>query len=75
MKLVTNHIARQVGESVQARINALKIGQKMQDLPEELWHESFRFYVKEDPTRVGGPKPKKAVANNVRRKKHAKSLD
>jgi DNA (cytosine-5)-methyltransferase 1 len=55
MKQVTNHIARQVGESVQARINALKVGQKMQDLPEELWHESFRFYVKEDPTRVGGP--------------------
>ena len=27
----------------------------MQDLPEELWHPSFRFYVKEDPTRVGGP--------------------
>jgi DNA (cytosine-5)-methyltransferase 1 len=27
----------------------------MQDLPEELWHESFRFYVKEDPTRKGGP--------------------
>jgi DNA (cytosine-5)-methyltransferase 1 len=55
MKTVANHIARQVGETVQARINALKIGQKMQDLPEELWHESFRFYVKEDPTRVGGP--------------------
>lgn len=27
----------------------------MQDLPEELWHESFRFYVKEDPNRRGGP--------------------
>ena len=27
----------------------------MQDLPEELWHDSFRFYVKEDPTRRGGP--------------------
>lgn len=27
----------------------------MQDLPEELWHESFRYYVKEDPTRQGGP--------------------
>jgi DNA (cytosine-5)-methyltransferase 1 len=27
----------------------------MQDLPEELWHESFRYYVKEDPERVGGP--------------------
>jgi DNA (cytosine-5)-methyltransferase 1 len=40
---------------VQRRINALGVGQKMQDLPEELWHESFRYYVKEDPTRVGGP--------------------
>ncbi len=55
MKKITNHIARQVGSNVQARINALKVGQKMQDLPEELWHASFRFYVKEDPTRVGGP--------------------
>jgi DNA (cytosine-5)-methyltransferase 1 len=27
----------------------------MQDLPEELWHPSFRFYVKEDPNRRGGP--------------------
>lgn len=27
----------------------------MQDLPEELWHESFRYYVKEDKTRRGGP--------------------
>lgn len=52
---VENHIARRVGVSVQRRINALKIGQKMQDLPEELWHESFRFYVKHDPTRQGGP--------------------
>lgn len=50
-----SHIARQVGPDVQARIDALGIGQKMQDLPEELWHESFRFYVKEDPTRKGGP--------------------
>jgi DNA (cytosine-5)-methyltransferase 1 len=55
MKEVANHIARQVGPAVQARIDALKTGQKMQDLPEELWHESFRFYVKDDPTRVGGP--------------------
>ncbi len=52
---VTNHIARSVGCDVQQRINALGIGQKMQDLPEELWHKSFRFYVKEDPTRRGGP--------------------
>jgi DNA (cytosine-5)-methyltransferase 1 len=50
-----NHIARRVGREVQERINALKTGQKMQDLPEELWHPSFRFYLKEDPTRVGGP--------------------
>lgn len=27
----------------------------MQDLPEELWHDSFRYYVKEDPNRRGGP--------------------
>lgn len=53
--VVTNHIARSVGGDVQRRIDALGIGQKMQDLPEELWHKSFRFYVKEDPTRKGGP--------------------
>lgn len=52
---VTNHIARRVGCEVQQRIDGLGIGQKMQDLPEELWHKSFRFYVKEDPTRKGGP--------------------
>jgi DNA (cytosine-5)-methyltransferase 1 len=52
---VTNHIARRVGRDVQERIDALGIGQKMQDLPEELWHKSFLFYVKEDPTRRGGP--------------------
>jgi DNA (cytosine-5)-methyltransferase 1 len=50
-----SHVARKVGPQVQKRINALKVGQKMQDLPEELWHDSFRFYVKEDPSRVGGP--------------------
>jgi DNA (cytosine-5)-methyltransferase 1 len=50
-----SHITRKVGPQVQKRINALKIGQKMQDLPEELWHDSFRYYVKEDPTRNGGP--------------------
>ena len=50
-----NHITRRVGKEVQERIDTLKIGQKMQDLPEHLWHKSFRFYVKEDPTRVGGP--------------------
>ena len=52
---VFNHQPRRVGIDVQRRINALGIGQKMQDLPEELWHESFRYYVKEDPTRKGGP--------------------
>jgi DNA (cytosine-5)-methyltransferase 1 len=52
---VFNHQPRRVGKEVQERIDALKIGQKMQDLPEHLWHKSFRFYVKEDPTRVGGP--------------------
>lgn len=53
--LVYNHIARSASETVQRRIDALKIGQKMQDLPEELWHESFKYYVKEDKTRRGGP--------------------
>ena len=33
-----NHVARRVGCDVQQRIDALGIGQKMQDLPEELWH-------------------------------------
>ncbi|MCP4358265.1 MAG: DNA (cytosine-5-)-methyltransferase [Chloroflexi bacterium] len=55
MKPVFNHKPRKVGVDVQRRINALKIGQKMQDLPEELWHDSFRYYVKEDPDRKGGP--------------------
>ncbi|MFO0055974.1 MAG: DNA cytosine methyltransferase, partial [Dolichospermum sp.] len=55
LQVISNHIARRVGEDVQKRINALKIGQKMQDLPEELWHESFKFYVKHDPNRQGGP--------------------
>ncbi len=50
-----SHVPRNVGPKVQQRIDALKVGQKMQDLPEELWHESFRYYVKEDPTRKGGP--------------------
>ncbi|MBD2776767.1 DNA (cytosine-5-)-methyltransferase [Iningainema tapete] len=55
LKIIPNHIARRVGADVQKRIDALKIGQKMQDLPEELWHESFKFYVKHDPNRQGGP--------------------
>ncbi len=50
-----SHIPRRVGPKVQKRINALKVGQKMQDLPEDLWHDSFRYYVKEDPNRNGGP--------------------
>jgi DNA (cytosine-5)-methyltransferase 1 len=53
--MVYNHIARSPGKIVQQRIDHLGIGQKMQDLPEELWHESFRYYVKEDPNRQGGP--------------------
>jgi DNA (cytosine-5)-methyltransferase 1 len=53
--VISNHIARRVGADVQKRIDALKIGQKMQDLPEELWHESFKYYVKHDPNRQGGP--------------------
>jgi DNA (cytosine-5)-methyltransferase 1 len=54
-KEVFNHVPRNPSEMVQKRINALQIGQKMQDLPEELWHKSFRYYVKEDKTRKGGP--------------------
>jgi len=53
--MIFNHEPRKVGINVQRRINALKIGQKMQDLPEELWHDSFRYYVKEDPNRKGVP--------------------
>jgi DNA (cytosine-5)-methyltransferase 1 len=41
--MISNHVARSVGKVVQQRIDHLGIGQKMQDLPEELWHESFRF--------------------------------
>jgi DNA (cytosine-5)-methyltransferase 1 len=55
MEQVFNHQPRKVGETVQERINALGIGKKMQDLPEHLWHDSFRYYVKEDPNRRGGP--------------------
>lgn len=53
--MIDNHVCRCPGKQVQERISALKIGQKMQDLPDHLWHDSFRFYVKEDPNRVGGP--------------------
>ncbi|MBI1729208.1 DNA cytosine methyltransferase [Candidatus Acetothermia bacterium] len=55
MSIVLNHQTRKVGPEVQERITALGIGERMQDLPEHLWHKSFRFYVKEDPTRRGGP--------------------
>ena len=54
-KAVYNHQPRKAGHTVLKRIKALGIGQKMQDLPEELWHASFRYYVKEDPSRKGGP--------------------
>lgn len=54
-KTIYNHVSRRASDIVQRRIDALQIGQKMQDLPEELWHKSFRFYVKEDKTRKGGP--------------------
>ena len=53
--MIYNHVARHVNDTVQKRLDAIKIGQKMQDLPEELWHESFRYYVKEDKNRKGGP--------------------
>lgn len=52
---IPNHIFRKAGSVVQERISTLKIGQKMQDLPEHLWHDSFKYYVKEDPNRRGGP--------------------
>lgn len=52
---IKNHITRNVGPNSQERIDALGIGQRMQDLPDHLWHESFRYYVKIDPTRRGGP--------------------
>lgn len=50
-----NHIAQKVGKEVQKRIDALKIAQKMQDLPKYLWHKSFKYYLKEDKTRNCGP--------------------
>lgn len=37
------------------RIEALKQGQKMQDLPIDLWHASFKKYVLDTPYRGGGP--------------------
>jgi DNA (cytosine-5)-methyltransferase 1 len=39
---VTHHVQPKVSESDLARINHLKPGQTMKDLPEELWHESYR---------------------------------
>jgi DNA (cytosine-5)-methyltransferase 1 len=38
----TDHVVSKVGALEQARISALKPGQTMRDLPEELWHESYR---------------------------------
>ena len=60
---IPNHIYRKVGEQVQKRIDHLGVGHKMQDLPEELWHESFKFYMN-DPTRKGGPKDRKSTRLN-----------
>lgn len=53
--VIYNHQPRQASSLVLERIRNLKVGQKMQDLPEELWHDSFRFYMREDPNRQGGP--------------------
>jgi DNA (cytosine-5)-methyltransferase 1 len=53
-KSLKNHVYRRVGEQVQKRIDHLGIGHKMQDLPQDLWHESFKFYMN-DPNRKGGP--------------------
>lgn len=49
------HVSRETSETVLARIRLLGYGEKMQDLPEEMWHDSFRHYVKNDPNRQGGP--------------------
>lgn len=81
---MANNIARRVGADVQRRIDALKIEQKMQDLPEELWHDSFKFYVKHDPDRKGGPnlrmirlapdKPSLVSSNGFRKQPMSKPL-
>jgi DNA (cytosine-5)-methyltransferase 1 len=52
---IFNHETRAIGAKVLERIKCLKVGQKMQDLPEELWHDSFYYYMKVDPNRKGGP--------------------
>ena len=54
MFLVMGKLQRTENSPTPRKIQFLPI-KKMQDLPEHLWHKSFRFYVKEDPTRVGGP--------------------
>lgn len=51
---VANHTYKIFGDILQQRINALAIGQKMQDLPERLWHKSFKKYY-HDKNRCGGP--------------------
>jgi len=43
-----------INQDVQARIDAIKIGQKMQDLPAELQHDSFKRDMS-DGSRRGGP--------------------
>lgn len=53
--MIANHVARATGDQVQRRLEALGVGMKMQDLPVELWHDSFRRYVLETPYRGGGP--------------------
>lgn len=50
-----NHDFRSPAPAAQQRIDALLPGQKMQDLPVEMWHDSFRKYVLESPYRGGGP--------------------
>ena len=39
---LADHIAPPVGEADRERIAALLPGQRMRDLPEELWHQSYR---------------------------------
>lgn len=51
----TNHEYRSPNIEAQRRIAALLPGQKMQDLPVELWHASFKRYVLDTPYRGGGP--------------------
>jgi DNA (cytosine-5)-methyltransferase 1 len=49
-----NHEISQISDIVKRRMEFLSPGDKMQDLPEELWHDSFKRDMR-DPNRKGGP--------------------